>query len=430
MRSTQNENGTISGWIESTQHPQHNVMGQDDPLLYYSSTPMRKTNADYAAIAALLSRLIKPFNASLSDDLRNSAIRAYQWANNSNNKIQNLQFQIINNNIQQTIVFDEKPETSSEELMQARLQLYLTTQEQTYLDEFNNTDVFIANKPASRGMASVSSWLSSYPDENSMRFTSIIKYKNLFVNEFGTYKNAVIKQCEDLMLGMEESAYRHFWRKKDHGWFQNLSWGEAHPMKRARCAVAAMFATNDIKYRDVLELALDYQLGANPLGKSMTTGLGTIFPALFQHIFSELDSRVEPVPGYSPYTFTYGIDYYVGLYQLAFIDKGTYSGYKLVINQLADEFGPEVQTTLEGFLTDSDTSKYLRDLVDKSYPIFRRNFPHFILSPSQNEFTVHESIAAHIPVYGALLEPGWKPTQRELNRQPIADKDLPWYYQP
>lgn len=421
-RSSQDATGAVRAWVEATAHPQHYNKPQDDPLTYYASLPMRHTNAEYSATAALASRLIKPFDAAKAQQLLDSALLAYTWANNPANRIQNLQF--TSNG--KALVFDEKPETPDIELMNARLQLWFTTGVAAYGDLFRNTPVKV-NGNTVQGMGAIRSWISAGPDENHFTYASVIKYKDwLTSSEWTTFVTEIKDSCSLFLTGLEESAYRHYFRPKDHGYYQNMSWGEVHPVNRAATPLLAWLVTQDPKYLDAVERSVDWDLGANPMGRSQTTGLGTIFPVVLQHISSETDSIPEPVPGLTPFMFTYGIDYYAGFQQFGYIDSGV--GAALCF--LAPQFGSTLQSQVQAAASDSARATLLRDAVVKKYPILRRNFTHYTLSPKQNEFTVHESVAGAAAVYGALLNPGWKPGSRELDRQPIPSDKLPVVYQP
>lgn len=432
MRSSQRPGGALSAWIESTAHPSHDQVPWEDPLNYYASLPMRSSNALYAAAAALLARLVRPYDATRGQLLQDSAVAAYLWAANPENRISGLKFSMPDKKVGvRDVIFDERPESGQEELMLARIQLWLTTGNEEFKKAFYGSVVRHGAR-GERAMGAVVRTVAGRPDENPFRVSSILKHRDKFSPvEIHALMQSMLGITRPLITGMEQSPYRHFWRTREHPHFSHLAWGEAHPVKRARVAAVLWYATGQDVFRSACERALDFELGANPMGRAMTTGLGTVFPVMIQHISSELDAHAEPVPGLSPFTFTYGVDPSARTHQFGLIEKDRKRNQPVALAFLANEFSSMLRARLSVLGADSRAQgKFLASLVDKHYPVLRRTFPHYRLSPRQNEFTVHESIASHAAVYGALLPPGWRPGPRELDRKPIDEKLLPWYYQP
>ena len=163
-----------------------------------------------------------------------------------------------------------------------------------------------------------------------------------------------------------------------------MTWGNYHPLRRAVTLIAAHKLTGEEKYLTGAYLANDFHNGANPLGRSMTSGLGKIYPAVFLDLVSYNGKFSEFVPGITPYGNTFGIDR---------------NAVKMVYGKGADEL-----------------------------PIFRRYVNLEFLSVPSSEYSVWETIAPAAVTTGYLIEKAALPSTELKNRKPAPDfRKLPGY---
>ena len=188
------------------------------------------------------------------------------------------------------------------------------------------------------------------------------------------------------MLEDQENAYpyRTLWHAHDAGWVHAMAWGNYHPLRRAVTLIAAHKLTGDEKYLTGAYLANDFHNGANPLGRSMTSGLGRIYPVVFLDLVSYCGNFKEFVPGITPYGNTFGIDR---------------NAVKSVYQNRTDDL-----------------------------PVFRRYVNLEFLSVPSSEYSVWETISPAVVTSGYLIEKPALPSTELKNRKPARDfRKLPGY---
>ena len=148
--------------------------------------------------------------------------------------------------------------------------------------------------------------------------------------------------------------------------------------------IAAHKLSGQEEYLNGAYLANDFHNGANPLGRSMTSGLGKIYPVVFLDLISYNGKFREFVPGITPYGNTFGVDR---------------NAVKMVYGKSADKL-----------------------------PIFRRYVNLEILSVPASEYSVWETIAPAAVTTGYLIETPALPPPEQKNRKPATDfRKLPGY---
>ena len=190
----------------------------------------------------------------------------------------------------------------------------------------------------------------------------------------------------DKLLAFQESSYpyRTLWHPHNAGWVHAMAWGNYHPLRRAMTLIAAHKLTGEEKYLTGAYLANDFHNGANPLGRTMTSGLGKVYPVVFLDLISYADNIGEFVPGITPYGNTFGLDC---------------NAVKMVYGDKADQL-----------------------------PIWHRYVNLEFLSVPASEYSVWETIAPAAVTTGYLIEKAALPTDELKNRQPAGDyKILPGY---
>jgi hypothetical protein len=209
-----------------------------------------------------------------------------------------------------------------------------------------------------------------------------VKELEVFRNE---YRKIILRDV-DKMLADQENAYpyRTLWHAHNAGWVHSMAWGNYHPLRRAMTLIAAHKLSGEEKYLNGAYLANDFHNGANPLGRSMTSGLGKIYPAAFLDLVSYADGIGEFVPGITPYGNTFGMDR---------------NAVKMVYGKDADKL-----------------------------PIFRRYVNLEFLSVPSSEYSVWETIAPAAVTTGYLIEKPTLPSTELKNRKPTKDfRKLPGY---
>jgi hypothetical protein len=199
------------------------------------------------------------------------------------------------------------------------------------------------------------------------------------------YRKVILRDAEKMLSEQEKAyPYRTLWHAPDGPWVHAMAWGTYHPLRRAMTLIAAHRITQKEQFLTGAFLANDFHNGANPLGRSMTAGLGKVYPALFLDLVSYADGIGEFVPGITPYGNTFGLDR---------------NAVKLVYKNTKDKL-----------------------------PIFRRYVNLEFLSVPASEYSVWETIAPAAVTSGYLIEKPLLPPEKMKKRKPVSDfRQLPGY---
>ena len=372
LLAVQQPDGGVGTWFETIGHPQAGEgLPDKDPRTYYVSAASRNGTLEYAAAASTLALAMKKSGADTqAEKYLTSAIKAWHFANNKMNRlIAYYQYQ------GQMISYMEEPELYGENLLKTAVNLFILTGEEKYLEMVlidlpNITQHF--NKDFWRWSPLTWMVLELYPVKALSKLQA-------------EYRKAILREA-DKMLNDQENAYpyRTLWHAHDAGWVHAMAWGNYHPLRRAMMLVAAHKLTGEQKYLTGIYLANDFHNGANPLGRSMTSGLGKVYPAVFLDLPSYADNIGEFVPGITPYGNTFGLDR---------------NAAKMVYKENAEKL-----------------------------PIFRRYTNLEFLSVPSSEYSVWETIAPAAAVTGYLIEKPALPTDELKKRKPAGDfRKLPGY---
>ncbi len=438
----QSASGGVPGWIEQTRHPTRLETAASDRASYYLSLPDRASSFAFAGAAALLARRIAPFAQDRASAYLAAAKKAYLWASDPGNRIQGLSFRLkagaptgaagAQGGGGTLVLYDESPALSfrgRNDRLLAALQLAAATGDKRYLADFRKAQPAepVAQSASRAGQPAVQPAVQAVPPPAPSASPAVppavqqvpppaektgveallaalpdaIVPFALVTPLFGgilekaereKIAQAVVREADFLNSGSESLPYRTLWRPPTHGYFNFMAWGSVHGGVRAGMEILAWKLTGSESYRAATLRAADWELGANELGTSMITGLGSVFPVTLQHIQSDMDGIAEPVPGIAPFALSYGI---------------ASSARKWQFGALAPGVDPQ-----------------------SVYPIMRRRFIHPFLEPGQNEFTVMESIAPQVALFGALLPPGWMPPEGLATRSPRPESSLVSFPQP
>ncbi len=372
LLAVQEDNGGVGTWFETTGHPQAGGgLPDKDKYVYYVSAPSRNSTLEYAAAASTLALAMKKAAASHeAEKYLNSAQKAWDFAFENKNT-----FSRIYIYKGETVFYHEGIKLHAQNLLKAGVNLFALTGDRKYIEPILQDKKRICetfNRDFWKW--SVLSWmtLELYPVEE----LSDIR------NE---YRKVILRDAEKMLSDLENNyPYRTLWHAHNAGWVHAMAWGNYHPLRRAMTLIAAHKLTGSQKYLDGAYLANDFHNGANPLGRTMTSGLGKIYPAVFLDLVSYADNIGEFVPGITPYGNTFGIDR---------------NAVKMVYGKNADKL-----------------------------PIFRRSVNLEFLSVPSSEYSVWETIAPAAVVTGYLLEKAELPSEKLKNRKPAGDfRKLPGY---
>ncbi len=377
LLQVQQENGGVGTWIESTLHPGPGNVAEKDEMRYAVSRATRASSLSYAAHAALLARCHDSFRRRYLE----SAKRAWDFA-------------MRERPARETFVVERKSGIMSRERLQvgwsepavlpadafvkAAVNLNALTGESVYLDELRK------RKGEIDAHFKKHEWRWSaltFSGERALGLPDDVAWL------MKQWERKVLNRAKDMVNQVNAAyAYRCPWWFPGKGSCHAMSWGSSHPLRRAQTLIAAHAITGDGKYLDAAFAALDFHNGCNPVGTTLTSGLGRVCPVVFLDLPSYVDGIAEFVPGISPYRWNYGMP------------------------------AKAVELVYGG---------------DKSFavkwPIWRRWGNVENLTVAASEYTVWETIAPAASVCGYLLEPTETPPP--VRPAPVDDvRKLPGYW--
>ena len=372
LLAAQQDNGGVGTWIETTAHPgAGGGLPDKDKRTYYISAPSRNGTLEYAAAVSTLALAVKKSgNAFLADKYISSAVKAWDFSMEPKNRL--VSWMRLNGKM---ISYKENPGLYGKNLLIAGTNLYLLTGEKKYLEPILEHTADI------KDAFNCDFWKWS---PLSLMVLELFPVKEF--EEFRMEYRKVILRDADKMLFEQENAYpyRTLWHAHNAGWVHAMAWGNYHPLRRAVTLIAAHKLTGNEKYLTGAYLANDFHNGANPLGRSMTSGLGKIYPVVFLDLVSYADGAGEFIPGITPYGNTFGIDR---------------NAVKMVYGKNAEKL-----------------------------PVFRRSVNLEFLSVPASEYSVWETIDPAAVTSGYLIERPSLPSAELKNRKPAGDfRDLPGY---
>ena len=228
---------------------------------------------DFAAVMAMASRIYKPFDAKFSARALTAAEKAFEWAS-KNPTILFKQPKGMN-----TGQYNPGDETSKDERLWAAAELFASTKNKKYLQVIDSIP-FTSNSP----------W---WGDVNFLAVYRISNSKNSF-------SKSLVKSAQDTIINLanflKEVSNKSAYELPINKW--NFVWGSNSAVaNNGIILLHAYYLTKDKSYLNAAQRALDYLLGANPLGMSFVTGYGNRTPMHPHHRPSEGDGIAEPVPG-------------------------------------------------------------------------------------------------------------------------------------
>jgi hypothetical protein len=168
-------------------------------------------------------------------------------------------------------------------------------------------------------------------------------------------------------------------------------------------------------YRDAALLLNDWLHGCNPMGRSLATGTGKNCPIRILSLPSYTDGILPPLPGITPYTYTFFVAYkaYQMVFALRYDPRPDHYFSGVNISLMPDALSGGKKLSYE------ETSA----IMDKVYPVWRRFANIERYSVPQNEFSVWETIGPCAACIACLLPDNWKPPAEWKNEKPAKTLD-------
>ena len=371
LLSVQQSDGGVGTWFETTGHPQPGEgLPDKDKYTYYVSMPSCNSTLEYAATASTLALAFKRANLPVeAEKYWRSSQKAWEFALNSKNRhVATFQYN------GKVIFYREEAKLSQEHFIKYAINWYLLTG--------NDIARQIVFRSIGEGVEAFRKEFWKWSPLSWMLVFEAEEMPDALKNE---YRKVILRDA-DKMLETQENAYpyRTLWHAPDAGWVHTMAWGNYHPLRRALTLIAAHKLSNNEKYLTGAYLANDFHNGANPLGRTMTSGLGKVNPVVFLDLVSYADNAREFVPGITPYGNTFGLDR---------------NAVKMIYGKNADNL-----------------------------PIWRRSVNLEFLSVPASEYSVWETISPAAVTTGYLIEKPVLPQKNWKERKPAADfRKLPGY---
>lgn len=385
-RRAQNAAGGVGCWLEATSHPL-NPDPTADTQPYYLALPTRESTIQYCAYAAKLARAYRKCGRNdLAELFYASAARAWNYAIDPGNTV-SAEFTLPGEG---RLFYKEPEQLPPENVFKAAANLYLYNRNpelQKYIDTLDANVVFQVVREKNAAY-----FLSELAEDPEAFFLLGRRYDKLVMEKADFFRKA-----------QESLAYRNVGWPPGHSFFLFLGWGEALPFKKGSFLIMAWRLSGNPVYRDSALLCFDWMMGTNPMGRSMTTGLGKVYPVrlLSLPMHAWRDKWEDPIPGLTPYTFSGTNNYSVTDKLFGYVKEERrdhkYKGCNITL--LPDSLSRgKTPTRAECFR-----------IAQQAVPVWRRFANLEGHAVNQNEYTVWETMAPAAAAYGALLKPGWKP---------------------
>mgnify|MGYP001827180962 CR=1 FL=1 len=228
---------------------------------------------DFAGAAAQAARVFMPYDSIYAERCLQAAKKAYSWS------VENPEVAYVN---PEDITTGQYGDTNfDDEFFWARTQLYITTSDNTYLENLNKDQIDFTYSPGD-------GWTKF------MRFMGIftlLENKSLVPDElYGTLREGILNTADALAAKTNTNDY--FQCVDDFQWGSN-----SDVLNTAMIIAQAYRLDNKPEYLTAVRQAADYILGTNAVGYSFVTGFGDNPPMYIHHRQSAADGIVDPVPG-------------------------------------------------------------------------------------------------------------------------------------
>ena len=229
--------------------------------------PDKESSAEFAAVAAMYAKLVRPYDKVRAEKYINAARKAYNYVR-------------------------AHPATPAFQAWAAS-ELYDATGEDVFNAEFKTMYIQDA-------LTKVDWKLSQFVPAFTWPYITC-QQPGVDKKIQDQMKAEAIRQADLLVKETDAPAYRVGMGEKDSG----LGWGNGNGGGRwADTLLRAYMLTKDQKYLDAACLNADFQLGANPLGKTFISGMGArppLHPQISAFLYTGPNKTGTTVPGITVY---------------------------------------------------------------------------------------------------------------------------------
>lgn len=271
---------------EASKHPTHRGMGHEDYLHYFMRKVTPYSSFAAAGVFAQAARVFKPYDTDKAGDYLDRAIRAYDYAvRHKDEKWDPLL----------PWFYDEEGYNDTKlgfAWTYAAGQLFSTTGEQKFLDDFKQFSSLISGK-------------NPIEEFETNIFWTFEPWRILWPVT-STQQEIDPQLRQELESHLIRIANRTVERVKENGRngykvasINEGSWGRSSPMSLDNIGplIYAYLLTRESHYRDMAATALDFVLGMNPSEMSWVTGVGSVYPMDPLSYNSRHSGEIEPIPG-------------------------------------------------------------------------------------------------------------------------------------
>lgn len=280
----------------------------------------------------------------------------------------------------------------TDERLWAAAELYLTTGEDVY-------NLYYSSHYNQVGLITTS---MSWQNVKNLAHIAYIKGSQTGINTAiqTTLRSSLESTCQDLIN-----------RHNNNGFFVTINPGEYYwgsnsgPLNNAILLIFGFQTTQNEVYQNAALDQLNYILGANALGMSYITGIGSLSPMHPHHRPSESDGVNDPVPG----LLVGGPDEYLSdpILQsifnsntppaLCYVDDvGSYASNEIAINWNAPLVFLSGYFTREAITSIKDEN--LKGMIPKSIQL-QQNYPNPFNSATRISFEIPERLKVRLEVY-------------------------------
>jgi len=278
----QEDDGGVRAGVESFRHPWGIYLASDDELPYWTYARDAAVSARAAGLFAQAARLVRPFDEARSDRLRERALSAWRWA--------------------------EAHDVGDVWRLYPLGELYRLTAETRHRAGFEDAWRRIGPYGAFSNFARNHLYRRDYEGGGRVMPDFILGYlgaEPIDAEIAATARRWLTQEADRAAAAVLESPHAH---RNGRG-SQSPGWGQGTVMGRYLDAIVARLSLGDVpedvqrRYFDAMSVAADFVLGANPLGMSFITGLGTVHPREPLHLDSLVFVKrgLGPVPGVPVY---------------------------------------------------------------------------------------------------------------------------------
>lgn len=432
-RRSQYANGGIGGWIEASRHEASLPWTSSEE--YCLALPSRHDSLKYAFSAARFARCLRHVNTPLAlakaAIYQESAIRAFDFGADPANRCT---FDFTQDGIHWTHTEDNSE--ADIYVFRAAAALYVLTGQTRFTDDLNDSSF----------ASMVAPWTIGFEGLNYTSPELLFDLAEDYPAYHAEFRARMLEQAHSWLGYQNEHAYRWlFWGPAAKAGYVRggyCGWGAAHPGTRGWMLVMAGKLLEGqgvheetthygkryqieagIDFRNAAYLALDWAMGCNALGRSMTSGVGHNFPVWYLCSWlpcSQLADKnaagqmiEENIPGITPYQFSnsigYGVPYVYCLNMPARSDVN-YPGITKSLFPAAINYA------------NTDNPDEAKALISTFVPVQRQYIEVGGATVGASEYTVWETMAPLAALAGCLMGTGFMPTENWKLREPVRDR--------